>query len=221
MTVQPLSASITVAGPGLPKVAYGRGSYVWDASGKQYIDGSSGPAVYCIGHGNEEVNAAIARQLERIAHDYRYNFTSDALEELTAIVAANCGGSLQHVVFVTGGSEAVESCLKLALQYHAARGEMTRRRFIARERSWHGNTLGALSVSGFLERRQAFEGALIACSHLSPANVYRPPAGAAPETTGEICAQQLENEILRLGAANVAAFIFEPVVGAAGACVPV
>jgi adenosylmethionine-8-amino-7-oxononanoate aminotransferase len=220
MTIQPLPASITVAGPGLPKVAYGRGSYVWDSSGKQYIDGSSGPAVYCIGHGNEEVNAAIGRQLEQIAHGYRYNFTSDALEELSSIVARNCGGGLKHVVFVTGGSEAVESCLKIALQYHAARGEMTRRRFIARERSWHGNTLGALSVSGFLERRQAFEGALVPASHVSPANVYRPPAGATAETTGGICAQQLENEILSLGAENVAAFIFEPVVGAAGACVP-
>ena len=220
MTVQPLPASITVAGPDLPKVAYGRGSYVWDRSGKQYIDGSSGPAVYCIGHGNEEVNAAIAAQLERIAHGYRYNFTSDALEELTAIVAKNCGGGLKHAVFVTGGSEAVESCLKIALQYHAAKGEMTRRRFIARERSWHGNTLGALSVSGFLERRQPFEGALVPASHLSPANVYRPPDGATPDMTAEVCAQQLENEILRLGPENVAAFIFEPVVGAAGGCVP-
>jgi len=220
MTIQPIPASITVAGPGLPKVAYGRGSYVWDSSGKQYIDGSSGPAVYCIGHGNEEVNAAIARQLERIAHGYRYNFTSDALEELTAIVAEKCGGRLKHVVFVTGGSEAVESCLKIALQYHAAKGQMGRRRFIARQRSWHGNTLGALSISGFLERRQAFEGALMPASHLPPANIYRPPNGADPEMTGEVCAQQLENEILRLGANNIAAFIFGPVVGAAGARVP-
>jgi adenosylmethionine-8-amino-7-oxononanoate aminotransferase len=220
MTAQPAPASITVAGPGLPKVARGKGSYIWDTSGKQYIDGSSGPAVYCIGHGNEEVNEAIAAQLGRIAHGYRYNFTSDALEKLTAIVARNCGGTLKNVVFVTGGSEAVESCLKIALQYHAARGEMSRRRFIARERSWHGNTIGALSVSGFLERRAAFEGALVPASRVSAANVYRPPDGATPDETGEVCAQQLENEILRAGAENIAAFIFEPVVGAAGGCVP-
>src|SRR2546429_5017813 len=193
MTIQPIPASITVAGPDLPKVAYGRGSYVWDASGKQYIDGSSGPAVYCIGHGNEEVNAAIARQLERIAHGYRYNFTSDALEELTAIVAEKCGGRLKHVVFVTGGSEAVESCLKIALQYHAAKGQTGRRRFIARERSWHGNTLGALSVSGFLERKQAFEGALIDVSRISPTNVYRPIAGATAELAGEASPPQPPN----------------------------
>ena len=97
----------------MPKVAWAKGSYLYDVDGKQYIDGSSGPAVYCIGHGNEEVNAAIADQLSRIAHGYRYNFTTDALEELTEIIAARCGGTLKHMVYVTGGSEAVESCLKL------------------------------------------------------------------------------------------------------------
>ena len=204
----------------LPKVAWAKGSYVYDASGKRYIDGSGGPAVYCIGHSSEEVNAAITAQLDRIAHGYRYNFSSDALEELTAIIRRRVGGTLQHMVYVTGGSEAVESCLKLALQYHAANGEMSRRRFIARERSWHGNTLGALSVSGFLERKRAFEGSLLDVSRLSPANVYRPVPGATPETTSEACAKELEDEIRRVGPENVCAFIFEPVVGAAGGCVP-
>ena len=204
----------------MPKVAWARGSYIYDVDGKQYIDGSGGPAVYCIGHANPEVNEAIRVQLDRIAHGYRYNFTSDALEELTDIIRGRCGGTLRHMVYVTGGSEAVESCLKLALQYHAARGEMNRKRFIARERSWHGNTLGALSVSGFLERKKAFEGSLLDVSRLSPVNVYRPIAGATAETTGEACAQELENEILRLGPEKFAAFIFEPVVGAAGGCIP-
>ncbi len=100
--------NINVAGTKLPKIARAKGSYLWDADGKQYIDGSGGPAVYCIGHSNEEVNAAITNQLQQIAHGYRYNFTSDALEELTEIVAERCGGTLRHMVFVTGGSEAVE-----------------------------------------------------------------------------------------------------------------
>jgi hypothetical protein len=205
---------------GLPKVAWAKGAYVYDVDGKQYIDGSGGPAVYCIGHANDEVNAAIKEQLDRIAHGYRYNFSSDALEELSAIIAKRCGDSLKHMVYVTGGSEAVESCLKLALQYHAALGQMSRRRFIARERSWHGNTLGALSVSGFLERKRAFEGSLLEVSRLSQANCYRPIAGATAETAGEACAKELEDEILRVGPDNVCAFIFEPVVGAAGGCVP-
>ena len=204
----------------LPKVDWAKGSYVHDADGKQYIDGSGGPAVYCIGHSNTEVNDAIKDQLDRIAHGYRYNFSSDAMEELTEIIRRRCGGALNNMVYVTGGSEAVESCLKLALQYHAARGEMSRRRFIARERSWHGNTLGALSVSGFLERKRAFEGSLLEVSRLSPVNAYRPIAGSTPETVGEAGAKELEDEILRVGPENVCAFIFEPVVGAAGGCVP-
>jgi adenosylmethionine-8-amino-7-oxononanoate aminotransferase len=200
----------------LPKVAWAKGSYLYDVNGKQYIDGSGGPAVYSIGHANAEVNAAITAQLERIAHGYRYNFTTDALEELTEIIATNCGGTLRHMVYVTGGSEAVESCMKLALQYHAVREDMSRRRFIARQRSWHGNTLGALSISGFKERTAAFEGSMLEASHISPANDYR-PIGA---DNAAACAQELEDEILRVGAHNVAAFIFEPVVGAAGGCVP-
>jgi adenosylmethionine-8-amino-7-oxononanoate aminotransferase len=219
MATNPLPQHIHSTG-GLPKVAWAKGSYVHDVDGKQYIDGSGGPAVYCIGHANKEVNDAIKGQLDRIAHGYRYNFTSDALEELSSIIRSRCGGDLEHIVYVTGGSEAVESCLKLALQYHAAKGDMERRRFIARERSWHGNTLGALSVSGFLERRRPFEGSLLEVSHLSAANIYRPIAGATAATAGEACAHELETEILRLGADKVAAFIFEPVVGAAGGCVP-
>jgi adenosylmethionine-8-amino-7-oxononanoate aminotransferase len=219
MTTPTRAAQLFSAGK-LPRIARGKGVYVWDATGKQYIDGSGGPAVFCLGHGNEEVNAAIAAQLAKVAHGYRYTFTSDALEELTEIVAAACGGGLGHMVFVSSGSEAVESCLKLALQYHAATGQMARRRFIARERSWHGNTLGALSVSGFLERRAPFEGALIEASRLSPANAYRPPPNIAPGDVARACAAELENEILRLGPDQIAGFIFEPVVGAAGGCVP-
>ena len=204
----------------LPKVAWAKGAYLHDVDGKVYIDGSGGPAVYCIGHANEEVNEAIRQQLDRIAHGYRYNFTTDALEELSEIIRRNCGGTLNHMVFVTGGSEAVESALKLALQYQTAVGRKSRRKFIARERSWHGNTLGALGVSGFLERRTPFEGGFIDAVRVSPANIYRPIAGATADTTGDACAKELEEAILREGADTIAAFIFEPVVGAAGGCVP-
>ncbi len=204
----------------LPKVDYGKGCYVYDTAGKQYIDGSGGPAVFCIGHGNEEVNAAIKAQLDRIAHGYRYMFTSDPLEELQAIIAERSGGGLNRSVVVCGGSEAVEACLKIALQYQSCIGEPTRRRFISRRRSWHGNTLGALSVSGFAQRRAPFEGALLEASFVSPANVYRPPEGIAPHEIVEYCAAELEREILYVGPERVCAFIFEPVVGAAGGAVP-
>ena len=204
----------------LPKVVWAKGCYLHDVDGKVYIDGSGGPAVYCIGHANAEVNEAIRLQLDRIAHGYRYNFTTDALDELTEIIRQRCGGTLNHMVFVTGGSEAVESALKIALQYQTAIGQKSRRKFIARERSWHGNTLGALGVSGFKERRTVFEGGFIDAVRISPANVYRPVAGATAENTGEACARELEEAILREGPETIAAFIFEPVVGAAGGCVP-
>ncbi len=209
-----------VPGAALPKIVYGRGSRLYDATGKDYIDGSGGPAVFCLGHAHPEVNEAIKRQLDRVAHGYRYNFTSDPLEELTEIVARRCGPGFGHMIFTTGGSEAVESALKVALHYHAANGEPSRRRFIARRRSWHGNTLGALSVSEFKERRDPFEGALIPASHISPANDYRPPTGVSPDQVARFCADELEGEITRLGAEKIAGFIFEPVVGAAGGVVP-
>jgi len=208
------------AGAGLPRVAWGKGSYVYDAAGRRYLDGSGGPAVFCLGHGNEEVNEAIARQLERIAHGYRYSFTSDPLEELEALITAAAGAAYGAMVLVSGGSEAVESALKLALQYHSARGEPGRRRFIARRRSWHGNTLGALAVSDFLARRAPFEGALTEASFVGTVNAYRPPAGVAPADLAAHAAAELEAEIVARGAATVAGFIFEPVVGAAGGVVP-
>ena len=207
---------------GLPKVSYGSGIYVFDSTGKRYLDASGGPVLYCLGHGHPEVTAAIVRQLERIAHGYRYTFTSDPLEQLRELITRACGreSRLDAMVFVSGGSEAVESALKVALQYHSARGEMTRRRFIARRRSWHGNTLGALAVSDFLDRRAPFEGALVEASFVPQVSMYRPPPGVAPEALGAHAAAQLEAEILRVGPERVAGFIFEPVVGAAGGAVP-
>ncbi|MDX2007756.1 MAG: aspartate aminotransferase family protein [Meiothermus sp.] len=212
--------SISIAAAELPKIAYGRGSRLWDTSGKSYLDGSGGPAVYCLGHAHPEVNAALVRQLEQVAHGYRYTFTSDPLEQLTALVSEACGGNLKHMIFVSGGSEAVESALKLALQYQTAVGQPSRRHFIARRRSWHGNTLGAMSVSGFEERRAPFEGALLDTTLLSPVNAYRPMAGASAETVAEAGAAELEAAIRARGEERVAAFIFEPIVGAAGGAVP-
>ena len=205
---------------GLPKATWGSGAYVYDSQGRRYLDGSGGPAVFCLGHAHPEVNAAIERQLHRIAHGYRYSFTSDPLEELEHLLASQCGPRYNTTVFVSGGSEAVESALKLALQFHSARGEPSRRRFISRRRSWHGNTLGALSVSDFQARREPFEGALVPASFLGSVNLYRPPLGIAADELVAHAASELESEIERLGAAHVAGFIFEPIVGAAGCVIP-
>jgi len=204
----------------LPRIACGKGSYLYDEAGKRYLDGSGGPAVFCIGHANAEVNAAICRQLDSIAYAYRYLFTSAALESLTEIVHRLSGHSFEDILYCADGSEAVESALKVALQYHAARGLIGKRRFIARQRSWHGNTLGALSVSGFAARRRSFEGSLLEVAFVSPAGSYRMPEGCTADTLVRHLAAELEETILRLGPDSVAAFIFEPIVGAAGGVVP-
>jgi adenosylmethionine-8-amino-7-oxononanoate aminotransferase len=204
----------------LPKIVRGRGSYLYDADGKRYLDGSGGPAVFSVGHAHPEVNAAIMRQLEEVAYGYRYLYTSSALEELSATVLDLCGGEYQEIIYSCSGSEAVESALKIALQHFAARGLPRKRHFIARERSWHGNTLGALSVSGFAQRRKSFEGSLLDVSFVGAANPYRPPAGIAPADLPRVLAAELEQTILARGPETVAAFIFEPIVGAAGGVVP-
>ncbi|MBT8079699.1 MAG: aspartate aminotransferase family protein [Gammaproteobacteria bacterium] len=205
---------------GLPKVAYGRGSYVFDEAGNRYIDGSGGPAVFCLGHAHPEVNEAIRVQLGRIAHGYRFTFTSDPLERLVEIIQQQAGPGFEHAVFVSSGSEATESGLKIALQHFWARGEASRNRFIARDRSYHGNTLGALAVSGFASRREPFEQALRETAFVSAANAYRKPAGISVEDYVQQLADELEQTIVELGAQNVAGFLFEPVVGAAGGVVP-
>jgi adenosylmethionine-8-amino-7-oxononanoate aminotransferase len=204
----------------LPRIVRGEGSYVYDADGRCYLDGSGGPAAFSIGHGNREVNAAIGAQLEQVACGYRYLFTSEALEELTSLLLRECGPGFAHIVYSLSGSEAMESAMKVALQYWNARGRPGKKRFIARERSYHGNTLGALSLSGFLERRRPFEGSLLDVSFVSAADAYRPLRGLPAEALAAALAEELDARITALGAEQVAAFVFEPVVGAAGGAVP-
>lgn len=204
----------------LPTVSHGEGCYVVDSKGKRYIDGSGGPAVFALGHAHPEVNEAIKNQLDRIAHGYRYTFTSEPLMRLNALIRRQAGPGFENILYVSSGSETIESALKVAMHYHWARGERKRHRFIARKRSYHGNTLGALSISGFAQRRKQFEGSLFPCSFISSANVYRPATNGGGAELTDFLADELEQEILRLGAENVAAFVFEPVVGAAGGVVP-
>ena len=205
---------------GLSRITHGQGSYLYDECGKAYLDGSGGPAVFCLGHAHPEVNAAITSQLQKVAYAYRYLFSSSALEGLTALLLRLSGNVYKDILYNCSGSEAIESALKVALQYFAARGLMKKRRFISRRRSWHGDSLGALSVSGFEARRQSFEGSLLDVRFVSAANAYRPPEGCEPGRLVDYLAEELERAILHEGPDNVAAFIFEPVVGAAGGVVP-
>lgn len=204
----------------LPRVTKGQGCEVFDETGKRYLDGSGGPALFSLGYSHPEVNEAISEQMARIQFGYSTTFTSDAIDALAEMIAEEAGPDLKYTSFVSGGSEAVETALKVALQYHAARGDGGRTHFIARRQSWHGYTMGALSVSGHLARRRPYENVLMPVTFISPANEYRPPAGVEVEDLTDYLASELEEAILDIGPGRVAAFIFEPVVGAAGGAVP-
>ncbi|WP_366556500.1 aspartate aminotransferase family protein [Aquibaculum sediminis] len=204
----------------LPKVAHGQGCELFDDQGKRYLDGSGGPALFSLGYAHPEVNAAISEQLSRIQFGYSTTFTSDAIDGLAEMIAEEAGPELKYTSFVSGGSEATETAIKVALQYHAAQGNPGRTHFIARRQSWHGYTLGSLSISGHLARRRPYENVLMPVTFVSPANEYRPPLGVAPEGLTDHLARELEEAILRIGPGKVAGFIFEPVVGAAGGAVP-
>jgi adenosylmethionine-8-amino-7-oxononanoate aminotransferase len=208
-------------GERLPRAVRGDGVYVVDESGKRYLDGSAGPALFCLGHRNREVVDAIKAQLDDIEFAYSANFTSEPIDGLAEAITRQADGSLKHVSFVSGGSEATETAIKVALQYQLAKGWSGRTHLIARRQSWHGYTMGALSLSGHPQRRKPYSGALLTqVSHVSAANAYRPPPGVTPEQLSDYLAQELEGEILRVGPERVAAFFFEPVVGAAGGAVP-
>ncbi|MDX1736620.1 MAG: aspartate aminotransferase family protein [Alphaproteobacteria bacterium] len=207
----------------LPIAVKGDGPYIIDQNGKKYLDASGGAAVSCLGHSNAKVTQAIKDQLDKIAFAHSAFFTSSPAEELADFLVERAPDGLDHVYLVCGGSEATESALKLARQYFLEKGENSRKYFIARRQSYHGNTLGALSVGGNQWRRKQFEPILIDADHVSPCYPYRDKKAEESDVEyGLRVANDLETAIKKLGPENVIAFVAEPVVGAtSGALVPV
>lgn len=206
-----------------PTIASGKGCYLIDRDGKQYFDGSGGAAVSCLGHGDPEVTDAIKQQLDNIAYAHTSFFTSQQAEDLADLLIKHAPGKLDRVYFVSGGSEAVEAALKLARQYFLECGQEKRHRVIARQQSYHGNTLGALATGGNQWRREPFSPLMIETSHISPCYEYRGRSSSeSAYEYGQRVANELETEIQRLGPETVMAFVAEPVVGATlGAVAPV
>ena len=206
-----------------PTAVRGDGAYLIDAAGKRYLDASGGAAVSCLGHSDSRVIAAIKRQLDELPFAHTAFFTSRPAEELAEHLARAAPGDLNHVYFVSGGSEAVEAALKLARQYAVERGQPRRHRFIARRQSYHGNTLGALAVGGNALRRAQFAPLLVDVAHVAPCYEYRdrqPDESAA--AYGQRLVAELAEAIARLGGDQVIAFVAETVGGATqGATVPV
>ena len=198
-----------------------QGVYLSDANGKVYLDGSGGAAVSCLGHSDPDVIAAIKRQLDTMAFAHTGFLSSEPAEMLAKALVEAAPGSLDMVYFVSGGSEAVETALKLARQYCLEIGQDRRQRIIARRQSYHGNTLGALAVGGNEWRRAPFAPMLMDVSHIAPCYAYREQETSESEEAYALrAAQELETEILRLGPETVMAFVAEPVVGATMGAVP-
>lgn len=201
----------------LPVAQAAEGVYIRDRQGKRYLDACGGAAVSCLGHGHPRVIASIKRQLDSMAYAHSGFFTSEASEQLAQFLAQRAPEGIEHVYFLSGGSEAVEAALKMARQYFLEAGQPSKQKFIARRQSYHGNTLGALGVSGNKWRRQQFEPMLMDVEHISPCYAYRDQRDGETELDyGLRVANELDSKIEEMGAENVIAFIAEPVVGATG-----
>jgi adenosylmethionine-8-amino-7-oxononanoate aminotransferase len=203
-----------------PKAVAGEGPYLVDDTGKRYLD-CGDAAVSCLGHSNARVIAAVQDQVAQVAFAHSGFMTSEPAEALADLLIQHAPGDLDRVYFVSGGSEATESAIKLARQYFLEIDQPERRRVIARRQSYHGNTLGALSAGGNEWRRAQFAPLLVEMSHISPCYEYT--GRRVDESSfdyGQRMAQELEDEILRLGPDTVMAFMAEPVVGATLGAVP-
>ncbi len=205
-----------------PVVDRAEGVYIWDTDGNRYIDGSGGACVVSIGHGVKDIQNAMNTQFERIAFSHGSHFTSEAAVECAAeLVSFMPSRELNKCYFLSEGSTAVETAVKLARQYWREIGISDKFKTISRWRSYHGNTAGALALSGYTARRRHYQPLILHTPHIESAYCYRCPFHKIPETCALECAEELERIIKYEGAESVSAFIAEPVVGAtSGALVP-
>src|ERR687885_1254138 len=200
----------------IPIIVKGDGCYVWDEHGNKYLDGLS--ALFCvnIGHGRVEVAQAGADQAKELGFFTTWSYAHPRAIELAAKLAELAPGDLNRVFFTSGGSESVETALKLARQYHRLRGNLNKHKVIAREVAYHGTTMGALSATGVTALRQPFEPFTPGGCHVPNTNLYRLPPGYGAETLAEAVAHRIEFE----GPDTVAAVIMEPVQNAGGCFTP-
>jgi adenosylmethionine-8-amino-7-oxononanoate aminotransferase len=211
----------TVAEP--PVAVEAHGSTILDSAGRTYLDAAGGAIVVNVGHGRREIAAVMAEQAGRLAYAHGSAFTTEPVEAYAREVATVLPLDDPAIYPVSGGSEAIETALKLARAYHLARGETDRSVVIARWGSYHGNSLGALDLSGRPPLRRPYEAWLGRFDHVSAAYPYRAAdPGARALGDGAALAAELDEAIERHGPGTVAAFVAEPIVGAtlAGAVPP-
>jgi adenosylmethionine-8-amino-7-oxononanoate aminotransferase len=204
-----------------PKAVAAAGMTISDDAGRQYLDMSGGAAVSCLGHSHPDVVEAIRQQVGKLAFAHTAFFTNEPQEELAAQIVTRFPEPAARVYFLSGGSEANETALKLAWQYWAARGRESKKIIIGRDHSYHGNTFGVLSASGNDKRRKASAAPLVEWPRIPPCYEYRERnADETIEDYSKRSAGYLEAAIRKAGADNVAAFICEPVVGSSLGVVP-
>ncbi len=209
------------AGRALPRVDRGQGAVLWDTEGRRYLDASGGAVVVNVGHGRQEVAAAMARQAAAAAYVHATQFGSDVLEEYARRLSAHVPGSCRRLYLVTGGSEANETAVKLARAFHLARGEPGRYKVIGRSAAYHGNTLGTLAVSGRPTLQAPYLPLLPPAPHAAAPFCYHCPLERTYPSCQVACADDVGAVIEREGPQTVAAVIVEPQIGAsAGAAVP-
>jgi len=204
-----------------PRLDRASGIYMWDVTGKRYLDGSSGAMVCNIGHSNPNVLAAMQAQMQKSTFGYRLHFETDPSENLARKAADLAPPGLDRVFFVSGGSEAVESAIKVARQYAVAIGQAQRWKVISRFPSYHGATLGALALSGYTPMSAPFDPMMRTMPKIPAPRAYLDGLDLDDEATGHHYADMLEARIIQEGPQTVLAFIVEPVGGAStGALVP-
>lgn len=200
------------------QIKYGKGVYLYSIDGKEFLDGCSGAIVANIGHGVEEIAKAAFEQTKKVSFIYRTQFTSESAEELAKRLVNKAPG-MDFAFFVNSGSEATELACRLAIQYWQEKNKPFKQKILSRKISYHGTTLGALSISGNFSRRTRYNFLLKEFPTVPAPYCYNCPLGLKRDNCALKCADELEQSIKEFGSDSIAAFIAEPIIGASGAII--
>lgn len=201
------------AGPAMPEVSHGRGVFLWDTDGKEYLDGCSGAISCNLGHHHESIRDAMLAQLDRVAFTYRTQFENGPAMALAEALVDMTNHDLEKVFFVSSGSEAVESAIKLARQYFVARGESRRRHFVSLRPSYHGSTLGALGITGYQPLEAPFADITQGSIKVPGPDFYRHTEADDDAHIRKVL-QETRERIEAVGGDHIIAVVLEPVGGA-------
>lgn len=196
-----------------PIITKALGIYMYDEDGKSYIDGSSGPLAVNIGHSVPEVVDAISKQLGKVAYAHRHTFANEPALELAEKICGMAPEGMEWVSYVSGGSEATETAIKLAREYWVEKGKTDKYKVISRWQSYHGNTLGMVAIGGTPKMRYRYAPLLKDNPHAEPCYCYRCPYDKCEENCSLECAHNVENLIKREGPHTISCMIIEPIVG--------